>query len=121
MLSFTRWTLALVLSFVLVELPVMKSQAHAAMITTTQAVDDLTTERDTINNFMARADVKEQLIKLGVDEKQVDARLASLSDKEVKKLAYEIDQATAGGDAVIGVLSLILLIILIFVLVDVLD
>lgn len=118
MLTLTRMMLALVLSFVLVEAPVVNSRAYGAMISTQSAVSDLTIERDKITNFMARSDVKAQLIKLGVSEQEANLRIASLSDKEVKKLSTEIDNATAGGDIVIGLGALLLIILIVWLIAD---
>lgn len=62
---------------------------------------------------LAREDVREQLVSLGVDDQVVDARLAALADAELHDLAGRMQQLPAGGDilAVIGVVFVVLLIL----------
>lgn len=105
------------ISFVLIELPVMKS-AHAAMITTTTAVDHLTRAQShaKVVEFMGRDEVKNQMVNLGVSPEEATKRVASLSDAELRKIAGEIDHQTAGGD-IGGILIVVLLVVLIIYLV----
>lgn len=111
-----RMMLCLMISFTLTELPIM--QAKASMISTTDALDLMNRDQaeKNVSEFLNRGDVKEQLVKLGLDPKDAEQRLAGLSDKEVKKLSSDIEQATLGGDLG-GLLVLILLIVLIIYLV----
>lgn len=66
-----------------------------------------------IETFLARDDVAQQLLALGVDESNIEARLAGLTNAELLALEGRIDQQTAGGDAlaVIGAVFLVLLIL----------
>lgn len=118
MTFFARMILFLVISFSLVEIPLMKA-AHAdtQMITTSVAIEDFnrTQEVANLDQFINRADVKEQLIKLGVSPEEASKRLASLSNDELKKLQSDIDQHTAGGD-VVGVLVIVVLVLLVIYL-----
>lgn len=111
-----RTMFCLVISFTLVELPIMK--AHASMISTSEALDLMNRDQaeKNVSEFLKRGDVKEQLVKLGVNPEDAERRIAGLSDKEVKKLSTDIEQATLGGD-IGGLLVLILLIVLIIYLV----
>jgi len=74
-------------------------------------------QRDTdlarVNRALATAEVREQMRTLGVDQVQVEARLARLTDSELSTLADRLEQAPAGGDilAVIGVVFVVLLIL----------
>lgn len=109
-----RFILCLMISFSLVELPLMKAQAHAGMISTHKALD-LMKRADSekkVAEFMGRTDVTQQLIKLGIDPVDAQKRIAGLSDAEVKKLSSDIDQTIVGGDLG-GVLILVLVILLI--------
>lgn len=108
-----RLMLCWMISFTLVELPMMKS-AHAGMITTGSVVDNLTRAQDhqKVVDFMGRKEVKDQMIKLGVSPMEAELRVASLSDGELRKIAGDIDQNTAGGD-IGGILVLVLVILLI--------
>lgn len=113
-----RFALALVLSFIFIESPIVNSRVYAGMITTHDTVASLTFKRDKIKNFVTRGEVKVQLTKLGVSEQEAVNRIATLSDSEVKKIASEIDQATAGGDIIIGLGALLLIILIVWLIVD---
>jgi hypothetical protein len=69
--------------------------------------------RSAVLGVMARADVRDQMIALGVDPAEVDGRIAALTDAELTVLADRIDRAPAGGDAltVIGAVFLVLIIL----------
>lgn len=92
--------------------------ANAAMITTEQMVTaDAGQVREArvaqVQGFLARADVKDQLVKWGVASEMADARVAKLSDAELEQLSMKIDQQPAGGDVlvILGVVFLILIIL----------
>ncbi len=81
----------------------------ADAIAVTQQQNDLMVVRDAL----ARADVREQMVALGVDPAEVEGRLAALTEGELATLAGNIEQAPAGGDAlaVIGIVFVVLLIL----------
>ena len=89
--------------------------AEAGLIGTLQAVEAGTRSGDlaTVNAALARVQVRAQLLALGVDPSQVEARVAALTDGELRALAGKVSEAPAGGDAlaVIGVVFLVLLIL----------
>jgi hypothetical protein len=89
--------------------------AEAGLIGTLQAVEAGTRSGDlaTVNSALAREQVRAQLLALGVDPSQVEARVAALTDGELRALAGKVSDAPAGGDAlaVIGVVFLVLLIL----------
>jgi hypothetical protein len=66
-----------------------------------------------VNRALATAEARDQLQALGVDQAQVEARLAGLTDSELSTLADKLEHAPAGGDvlAVIGVVFIVLLIL----------
>lgn len=108
----TRLILTLVISFTLTELPMMKAEAR--LITTQEAAlgFDRAHSQGTVENFMARSDVQDKLIELGVDPIDAQKRIASLSDSDVKKLETEIEKSTVAGN-IGGILVIVLLVILI--------
>ncbi len=57
--------------------------------------------------------VRERLKALGLDEKEIDTRLAKLSDQEVHKLAKDVNTLAAGGfiEALLVCVVLVLLIV----------
>ena len=74
-------------------------------------------QRDTdlarVNRVLATVEARDQLQAYGVDQAQVEARLAGLTDSELSTLADKLESAPAGGDvlAVIGVVFVVLLIL----------
>lgn len=66
-----------------------------------------------IQGVMARADVRDRMIELGVNPADVDGRIAALTPAEQADLASRLEQAPAGGDAVwiIGAVFLVLIIL----------
>lgn len=74
-------------------------------------------QRDTdlarVNRALATAEAREQLRTLGVEQAQVEARLARLTDSELRSLADRLDQAPAGAGVleVVGIVFVVLLIL----------
>lgn len=66
-----------------------------------------------VKDFLARADVKTQLEKMGVDPEKAKQRVAALSEDELAQISDNIDALPAGGSvlAIIGVVFLVLLIL----------
>ncbi len=73
-----------------------------------------------VEAFLARGDVARQLQGLGVDEADIEARLAGLTHAELLALEGQIEQQVAGGDA-LGVIGAVFLVLLILELVGVTD
>lgn len=90
--------------------------AHAGLIGTDEAVaqSEVQSERARVRDFLARADVQQQLQQHGVTAQAAKDRVAALTDFEVAHLSGKIDAlpagATSGGAAVIGVTLLLVLI-----------
>ncbi len=83
-----------------------------ANIIATDAVVASTT-RDRIAQALARAEVRARLVAYGVDPVEVQARVNALTDREAAQLADRIDTLPAGGDAFIGALVFVFLVLLI--------
>ena len=67
----------------------------------------------TVNAALARDQVRSQFQSLGVDPTQVEARVAALTDAELRTLAGQMQDmpAGAGALAIIGIVFLVLLIL----------
>jgi hypothetical protein len=106
----TRFFLFFLISFTLIEMPILKAQA--AMITTSEAVTEMSRAQGekVVAQFLDRSDIQRKLVELGVDPVEAHKRLAGLSDHEVLKLSSDIDQATVGGN-IVGILILVLLVL----------
>ena len=89
--------------------------AHAEVIGTPTFSQTLTRDAriDKINGFLAQDSVRSQMIGLGVDPRDAQARVAALTDSELQALDQRIDSMPAGGDvlAVIGIVFIVLLIL----------
>lgn len=73
-------------------------------------------ERQRVQDFLARADVRLQMESLGVSAEEAASRVAALSDQEVHRIAGQLPDFPAGGDGlgvVIGAAVLIFVILLI--------
>lgn len=119
--SFWRIGAVSVLSAALINLGFVG--AASAGIVSTEAL--VTSSRDadlaSVRAQLNRDDVRAKLQELGVDAASVDARVASLSDSELRRLASEMENAPAGGDAlaVIGAVFLVLLILEVVGVIDI--
>ena len=89
--------------------------ANARIIGTLQAVESQSRTADlaTVNAALARDQVRSQFQALGVDTTQVEARVAALTDGELRTLAGQMQDMPAGADgfAIIGIVFLVLLIL----------
>lgn len=106
--------LALAMFFNLGVLPA----AQAAMVPTDQVIDQSASaaDRERVQAFLAREDVRQQMETLGVNADDAAARVASLSDAEIQKIVNRLDEMPAGQDAlgaVVGILVIILVVLLI--------
>ena len=68
-------------------------------------------DRNTVSNFLNRAETASQLQSLGVDGKSARERVAAMTDAEVASLAGKINSLPVGADSGAGTLILILLIV----------
>ena len=69
--------------------------------------------RADIDGFLARADVQDQLVALGVDIDDARLRIAALTDQELRQLQQNINDLPAGSNAlaVLGAVFLVLLVL----------
>jgi uncharacterized Fe-S cluster-containing radical SAM superfamily protein len=68
-------------------------------------------DRGMLGVVVDRADVRARLQAMGVDPRELQARVAALSDEEAAQLAARLDELPAGGD-VLGVLVFVFLVLL---------
>lgn len=96
--------------------------SHAGFVDTQALIDQQAGEtgQARINALLERQDVADQLLALGVDPADVQARVASMSHAEIVTLSERLETQVAGGDA-IGVIGTVFLVLLILELVGVTD
>lgn len=103
---------ALVLSVFSLGSPVV---AEAGIISTFEAVTVQQRESSlaTLNEALAREEVRAELAAMGVEPAQVEARLAALTTAELNAMADRVATMPAGAGAleVIGIVFLVLLIL----------
>jgi cobalamin biosynthesis Mg chelatase CobN len=84
--------------------------AQAGMIGTDQVASTASqADRNTVLQFLDRAEVASQLQAMGVDARSVKDRVAAMSDLEVQQIAGKIQSMPAGADST-GVILLLLVV-----------
>lgn len=92
--------------------------AGATMVSTDQAIGQRVAEQDRarVRAFLDRADARQQLQAMGVDDLAAKDRVAGLTDPEVHALAQKLETLPAGGDLsnrqVIAIVLIVLLVVL---------
>ena len=96
--------------------------ARAELVGTLQAVESGTRAQDlaTVSAALAKQEVREQMAALGVDAADIDARVARLTDTELRTLADRMGEMPAGGDA-LAVIGIVFVVLVILELVGVID
>ena len=99
----------------------MQAPASAGIVGTAEAVAaSYDGARALVDATLARADVRAELARMGVDPAAIEGRVAALSDDEVATLAGQIGEAPAGGDA-LAVIGIVFVVLIILELVGVID
>jgi hypothetical protein len=117
-----RRGMALVLAVVMFVISMPLGVANAALVSTEQVLAraDGAGDRTRVLAFLERAEVREQIVALGVDPNEAAARVRALSDAQVRDIAGQLDQLPAGQSAVGAVVGAILIIFLVLLVTDLL-
>ena len=117
-----RRGVALVVAVAMLVVSMPLPRVQAALVSTEQmlAAGDGAAERARVLAFLGRADVREQIVALGVDPNEAAARVQALSDAQVREIAGQLDQLPAGQSAIGIIVGAILLVFLILLLTDLL-
>lgn len=93
------------------------SSAQAAMISNDLVINHVqhNSAKAELLQTINRADVKEQLLNMGVKATDIESRINLMTHEEMAQLNQQIGELPAGGD----VLGVILIIFIIFVITDV--
>ncbi len=85
------------------------------MISTSSVLADISRAeaQKEVSDYISKSEVQTQLMKHGLSADEVDSRLASLSDQEMRQLAGQVSEARAGGDVLFTILIIVLIIYLI--------
>lgn len=96
--------------------------AYAAMVSTEQlaSATALDVQKQQLSERLLRADVRDELLALGVDPQSVEERIAGLSQSELNQIQGQLDSLPAGGDG-LGTVALVLLILILLEVAGVID
>jgi len=107
--------LRLISRVLMVTLAALPFTAQAGLIATDEAVAPaMQTERAKVRDFLARADVQQQLQTHGLTAQAAQERVDALTDAEVQQIAGQVDTvpagAASGAVAVVGLAVLLVLV-----------
>lgn len=111
--TFAKRLMVLIMSFSLLGIS-LPSISYAGIIGTQTLIENQQSNdsQAQIEEFIARENVREQIIALGADPVEVQDRLAALTADELRLLEQEIDNMPAGGIlAIIGIVFVVLIIL----------
>lgn len=113
---------ALTMAVVMVVISMPLGSAQAGLVSTEQMLAEPTVAqaRDRVEAFVARDDVRAQMVALGVDPREAADRVGSLSDGEVLRIAGQLDELPAGQSAIGAVVGAALVIFLVLLITDLL-
>ncbi len=91
------------------------TMAQAEMIGTDAALSKYAAQADRqqLLSELQKQEVRDQIIAMGVDPAEAEKRLSALTDAEVASILGQIDEDSAGGNAIIGALVTIFVILLV--------
>ncbi|MDH3665204.1 MAG: PA2779 family protein [Alphaproteobacteria bacterium] len=102
---------------ILTSLPI--GLAHAGMVSTKTIIEQqepragaaqqAETSRERVRSFLARDDVRNEMLALGVAPAEAEARIAALTDQEIADIAGRLDQLPAGEG--LGTILIVLFIV----------
>jgi len=95
--------------------------AQARMMSTDSVLAQQTAsaDRDRVQAFLAREDVRQQMSSMGVSADEASQRVAALSDQEIARIAGQIPSDPAGGDALGIIIGTALLIFIVLLITDI--
>ena len=89
--------------------------AQKEMISTLTVLNELTRAEaeQELRSYLQKAEIKDELTKRGLSSAEITSRLASLSEQEILQMSGQIKQVQAGGDILITILVVVLIIYII--------
>lgn len=114
LLNLSKKGVALVLSAQLVIATQSVTMAQAEMLGTEAAINKYTTlaNRNALMDELQREDVRAEIIEMGIDPVEAEARLAALTDAEIATILTQMEDDSAGAD-IIGTLFTVFVILLV--------
>ena len=102
-------------------LSVIVAPVHATLISTGDIlqIQENRLARQKVQVFLERQDVGDYLKAMGVDAKEAQARVDTMTDEEVRMLVNKIDQMPAGGDALGFVVAVAIVVFVVLIITDI--
>ncbi|MGE0072329.1 MAG: PA2779 family protein [Thiomonas sp.] len=117
---FRQFAVAAMGASLIVAAPAARAELIGTQDLTTQSAPGnaatLAKDRQTLDAFMARADVRAKLEQMGLSQEVTQQRLAALSNAEVAELAGKINSLPAAGSIGFQEMVIILLVAILVVL-----
>ncbi len=113
-LTISKKGMAIALSAQLVLATQAVTLAQAEMLGTDAAISKYTalSNRAVLMDELQRGDVRDQIVAMGVDPVEAEARLAALSDAEVATILTQMENDSAGAD-ILGILFTVFVVLLV--------
>jgi hypothetical protein len=115
-----KWVLVFTLSLIMshapqVALAEISKEYSGQMIPTFYVVTEMTRAQaeSKVSDFINISEVRQQLMDSGLSSDEVSTRMAALSENELRQLATQVEEARAGGDILLTILVVILIIFLV--------
>ena len=86
--------------------------SKAEMISASQVLEEITrtqAERN-IRDYLEKTAIQNELLKNGISSDEAIVRLSILSEQEIRQLSGQVNEARAGGDILIAILLVVLII-----------
>lgn len=89
--------------------------ANPQMISTSLVLADVTRAQaeQEVKDFLKTEEIQKAFVKQGLSADEASMRLASLSDQELRQLSLQVQEARAGGDILVAILIVVLIIFLV--------
>lgn len=117
-----KFALTLALAVQLVVATQFATMARAEMVTTDTAVARYAAQADRafLLEEIQRDEVRAEIVAAGVDPAEAESRLMAMSDAEVAHLVSQIEDGSAGGDAIGSIVGALVTVFIILLVTDLL-
>lgn len=102
-----KTTICRFLAIALMMLPFQTGQASMIGTDQVHTASTVQVDRNTVMNYLSRAETAGKLQALGIDSQSALDRVAMMSDDEVKTLAGKVNAVPAGGDGLIAIILVV--------------
>ncbi|QSZ41911.1 PA2779 family protein [Sulfurimonas aquatica] len=111
----------LILSFIL-SISLFAGVLSAQMASTEAVVANTVSvsSKEKLAQIISREDVTKRFEELGVDPQMIEARVASMTNEEASKVAFQIDTLPAGADAGMSLVGAVVFIFIVLLVTDIL-